>query len=204
MKDQKSLSRYNTSFKFFWAFCHIKGIDTQSATMSEVAGLLLQFDKVMSSHARFAYSSLLLISGLEQLTFNPMLRQIKRKWNDSQARYASFYDASDPIKKLAAGKLNWQSIEQVRLRLLLCCRFLMLCRNIDLAQMYRTISTVNGKPFVLIQRKGWKKSQWEALFDNFLLSRNMSLDFAKTLCQINRIKTGILWFPSVQSLVSPL
>ena len=39
----------------------------------------------------------------------------------------------------------------------------MLCRNIDLERMYITISMVGNKCFVLIQRKGWLKPQWEAV-----------------------------------------
>ena len=161
--DLKSLSRYEKSFKLFWAFCNIKGMDTISATMSEVAGLILQFEKIMPTHARFAYASLLLIPGLEQLFFSPLLRALKRKWNSSQARYFSFYDAADPVRKLAGIKLKWDSIADVRLRLVMACRFFMLCRNIDLARMYRSFSSVDGKPFILIQRKGWRIPQWEAM-----------------------------------------
>ena len=59
--------------------------------------------------------------------------------------------------------IDWNSISEVRLQLLLCCRFLMLCRNVDLERMYITISMVGNKHFVLIQRKGWIKPQWEAM-----------------------------------------
>ena len=123
IKGLKSLSRCEKSFKLFWAFCDINGLDAINATLSEVAGLVLQFDKIMPSHGRFAYSSLLWIPGLEQLAFNPLLRQIKRQWNTCQARFASLYDVSAPVRKLAAQGLNWASVEHVRLRLLLACRF---------------------------------------------------------------------------------
>jgi hypothetical protein len=85
--------------------------------MSQIAGLILQFDKVMPTQSRFAYASLLLVPGLEQLTFNPLLRQIKRTWNVSQARYSSFYDASSIVQKLASAPLNWTSLEQFRKQL---------------------------------------------------------------------------------------
>ena len=163
MGELKSLTRYEKSFKLFWAFCTIKGLNALEATLSKVAGLILQFDKLMPSHARFAYASLLLIPGLEQLTFDPLLKGVKRKWNSSQVRYFSFYDAQDPLRKLAGTSLNWYSVHDVRMRLILSCRFLMLCRNIDLSRMYRTISFVDERPFILIQRKGWTKPQWEAM-----------------------------------------
>jgi len=159
----KSLQRYNKPFKMFWAFCKEKGINTLSATLSELAGFILQFDKILPSQSRFAYAGLILIPGLEQLSFNPILRQLKRKWNISEARYVTFYDASNPVKKLANCEFHWNSMEQVRLQLILCCRFLMLCRNVDLARMYRTVSLVGGKPFVLIQRNGWTKPKWESM-----------------------------------------
>ena len=39
----------------------------------------------------------------------------------------------------------------------------MLCRNIDLERMFRKISFVGDKPFVLMQRKGCLRPQWEAM-----------------------------------------
>ena len=69
----------------------------------------------------------------------------------------------DPLKKLAAQPLNWDDTNEIRTRLILVLRFFMLCRNVDLERMYRTISMVDNKPFVLIQRKGQRRPQWEAL-----------------------------------------
>ena len=132
-------------------------------TLHEITGMLLEFQNILPTRTRLVYSSLLLLPGMDQLAFTPMLRQLKRQWNVSNVRYASFYDASDPLEKLVTSNINWESISQVRMQLLLCCRFLMLCRNIDLERMYRTISMVGEKPFVLIQRKGWLKPQWETM-----------------------------------------
>ena len=80
-----------------------------------------------------------------------------------QTRYVSFYNAKDPVARLAATAFNWRSVEHVRLRLLLCCRFFMLCRNIDLERMFRKISFVGDKHFVLMQSKGCLIPQWEAM-----------------------------------------
>ena len=76
--DLKSLTRYDRSFKLFWAFCNIKGLNAVQATLSEIAGMTLEFDRIMPTQSRFAYASLLLIPGLEQLTFNPLLRHNKK------------------------------------------------------------------------------------------------------------------------------
>ena len=34
-------------------------------------------------------------------------------------------------------------------------------RSIDLARLHRTLSFVGGRPFILVQRKGWKCPRWE-------------------------------------------
>ena len=77
------------------------------------------------------------------------------RWNTSNARYVAFYDARLPVAKLAERALDWASVPALRLQLLLAMRFIMLCRNVDLERVYRTFSMVDGKPFILIQRKGW-------------------------------------------------
>ena len=51
----------------------------------------------------------------------------------------------------------------MRTRLLLCLRFAMLCPNVYLERMHRTFSLVDGQPFVLMQRKGWKFAQRESI-----------------------------------------
>ena len=80
LKDLKSIPRYNRAFKLFWAFCTSKNVSATNATLTEVASLLLQFDKLMPTHGRHAYAALLLVPGLEQLQFNYLLRQQKKEF----------------------------------------------------------------------------------------------------------------------------
>ena len=163
LKDIPSLDRYDRAFKLFWAFCNIHELHPTSASLHQVAGLIVEFNKVMPHQARHAYAALLFIPGLDQLAFNPLLRQIKKTWHHSQARYATFYDASFPVQKLARKPLPQGNIAALRDRRIPVMRCFMLCRNIDLVRMYRTISMVDHQPYILIQRKGWKKPQWEAV-----------------------------------------
>ena len=100
---------------------------------------------------------------MDQLAFSPLLKNVKRIWNTSQSRYVSFYDAQNPLKKMLLQKLNWENTEQVRTRLILALRFIMLCRSIDLERMFRTVSMIGSKPFILLQRKGIRQPQWESL-----------------------------------------
>ena len=130
LKSLKSPPRYNRAFKLFLGFCTLKNVNTSSATLTEIASMVLEFDKIMPMHGRHAFAALLLIPGLAQLSFEPLLRQLKRTWNVSQTRYVSFFNAKDLIERLAATTLDWHHVEHVRLRLLLCCRFLMLVETL--------------------------------------------------------------------------
>ena len=119
----KSMLRYEHPFKLFWAFCKINKLNATQATLAQVAGMMLEFNKILPNQARHAYAALLKIPGFDQLAFSPLLKNIKRIWNTSQARYVSFYDAKTPITKMMLQKLNWDNIEQVRTRLILVLRF---------------------------------------------------------------------------------
>ena len=163
LKSKTCLPRYARAFKLFWAYATIKGASATSGTLATIAGLLLEFDKLLPQHSKQAYAALLLIPDLEQLTFQPLLKAIKRNWNTAQVRYAAFYDAALPLERLGCQKLNWSSPEDLRTRLILVLRFLMLCRSIDLERLYRAVSFVGETPYVLIRRKGQLQAQWEAL-----------------------------------------
>ena len=108
LNDLKSLGRYERPFKLFWAFCMVKGLNATSSSITEIASMLITFEKVMPTQERHAYAALLLIPGLDQLAFCPLIKTLKRKWNTSQARYVSFYDAKMPILKLANQTLDWK------------------------------------------------------------------------------------------------
>ena len=118
MKQKKCLPRYNKAFQLFWAFATIRGCSV-TGSLATVAGLLLEFEKIMPQHSKQAYAALLLIPDLEQLSFHPLLRSIKRIWNVSQVRYATFYDAAVPLERLGHQALNWNSIEELRTRLIM-------------------------------------------------------------------------------------
>ena len=78
LKNLNTLNRYNRPFQLFWAFCKIKGLDAIRSTLSQVAGMLLHFENLFPQQARYAYSALLLIPGMDQLAFSPLLKQVKK------------------------------------------------------------------------------------------------------------------------------
>ena len=55
--DLKSLTRYDKSFRFFWAFCKLRDVDINRATLHEVAKHVFRFEKIVPNYARFAYAS---------------------------------------------------------------------------------------------------------------------------------------------------
>ena len=85
----------------------------------------------------------------------------KRLWNQSEAKYPTFWNASPVVHTLGNQPLDWENAAALRLRLILCRRLSPLYRSIDLARLDRTISFLSGVPFILVQRKGWPHKKWE-------------------------------------------
>ena len=99
--------------------------------------------------------------GFEQLRVSPLLSRVKREWNHSEAKYATFWDASIFLKNLVNEPLDWASVGAVRARLIICWRLLGLHRSVDLARLQRCVSLVGSTPFVLVRQKGWRTPKWE-------------------------------------------
>ena len=156
-----SLTRYQSAFEVFWRQCVGQNLDLSTASLWEIASQLLKLNVFQTHQARNAYSALLLIPGLDQLRFSPLLKQIKKGWNQSVPKYATFWSGSNFLKKLATQALDWTSPSQIRDRLILSWRLVQLCRSIDLARLFRKVTMVDGRPFVWIQRKGWTQPRWE-------------------------------------------
>ena len=136
-------------------------MDLLSVSLDGLAGELLFLNAHSPPAARHAYSALLLIPGFEQLRFSPLLSRVKREWNHSEAKYATFWDASIFLKNLVNEPLDWASVGAVRARLIICWRLIGLHRSVDLARLQRCVSLVGSTPFVLIRRKGWRTPKWE-------------------------------------------
>ena len=68
-----------TALSNCFSFLHIAKISATTATLTQVAGLLVQFNDVMPDQSRNAYASLLLVPVMDQLQFNPLLRQVKKR-----------------------------------------------------------------------------------------------------------------------------
>ena len=156
-----SLSRYNFAFKRFWGFCKLKNLPINQASMAQVASNLQLMNNYFPTDCKNVYAALLKIPGFDQLRFHPLLNNCKKQWQKSIPKYATFWSPEPVIQKLLREPLDFKNVSQVRDRLILSLRFFMLFRNIDLHRTYRTVSLVNGKPFISVQRKNWSQPQLE-------------------------------------------
>ena len=118
---------------------------------------------ISRAQARNAYSAMLLLPGYSQLRFLPILAPFKREWNLNVEKYATFWNPETIVRSMAASTLDWHNVVELRNRLIFVCKLLCLHRSIDLSRLLRTVSVVNGTPFMLIQRKGWKTHKWEEI-----------------------------------------
>ena len=158
-----SISRYNTSFRKLYGILLQGGVPPSEATVAQVASGLLTLSKFSKSEAKNAYSAMLLFPGFQPLRFNHVVSVLKKTWKSDTPKYASFWCPEPILRGLleATKSLNALSLPDLRLSLLLSLRLLQLCRGIDLANILRTVSFVQNRPFIRIKRKGWRTHRWE-------------------------------------------
>ena len=101
LKSNKSWTRYDSAFKLLWGICAARKMTLENMTLQQMAGNILFLNKYSPSKARNAYSALLFLPGWDQLRFSPLLSNFKRGWQSTQAKYSTFWDAQDVLKKLA-------------------------------------------------------------------------------------------------------
>ena len=153
--------RYDRAFRTLWAVMKEKQLDPLTASIDQIASILILMDKINTHEARNAFAACLLFPGMEMLRFVPIIKPLKKKWNVSLPKYADFWDASRLFVELKNKPIDWNSIVQVRNRLIIIMRLVHLMRSVDLARTFRCISIQDGKHWILLQRKGAVKPQWE-------------------------------------------
>ena len=92
LKSLGDISRYDRAFRKFYAFCKLKGVQLESASNYESAGLLISFNEYGKNEARNSCSALVTLPGFEQLRFSPIMRKLKQAWNTTNAKYGAFWD----------------------------------------------------------------------------------------------------------------
>ena len=91
--------RYESAFKLLWGLCVHRKMTFAQMTLEQMAGNILYLNKFSVAQARNAYSALLTLPGWEQLRFCHLLQSCKRKWNTTQPKYSTFWDATTLLKK---------------------------------------------------------------------------------------------------------
>jgi hypothetical protein len=175
LKKLGNVSRYEKPFKKLFAILQEKHVHPLQARVVDVAAALLSLNEISVAEARNAYAAVCLLPGFEGIRFSPILKSLKRIWNHSVQKYATFWDPRPILKKLQSTQpLTDFSVPELRNRLILLFRLLALHRGIDLARTQRSLSMVDGKFFILVQRKGWRCPRWEQIMqdsDNPALSQ---------------------------------
>ena len=152
--------RYNTSFALLSAMAVRKNLTIDSPTDAFV-GLLIDLHQFSESHARNAYSALLLILGFDQIEFHPMLAPYRKQWNKSTAKYAAFWDPMPIFLAFINTSYDRGVISQVRLKLILLWRFLTFFRSIHFSQVRRDVSSIGDRNWVVVRRKNQWDFRWE-------------------------------------------
>ena len=104
---------------------------------------------------RNVYSALLMIPGTQQLRFEPTMKKLKVKWNQSVPRYDIFYQVDLLIHTLM-NRPPPSTEEGIREHLIILLRFFCLFRGVDLARCKNEIVQKHGMWFLNMQRKGQK------------------------------------------------
>jgi len=165
LSSHKSLGRYDNAFRLLLGICKHRGINPTTASLPQLASQILYLNKFLPSQAKNAYSACLLLPGLDQLRFSPILGQAKRAWNKSSIRYPCFWDVHPILERMKNQTINWNSVAQVRARLILTTRIFMLFRSGDLANTFRCMSKSGDTHYIMVRRKGHLKPHWEPIIN---------------------------------------
>ena len=144
---------YNSGFKTFWAFCTTQNINVTDAPLEEIAMQLNAMFLIDPIKTKYAYAAITTIPGYDSLRFSSHLKICRQRWNKSQPKYATFWDAQPILTYLLQQPLDWKNIQQVRDRLIIALRIFQLCRSIDLQRCWRTMSKVGGQFFLRYKGK---------------------------------------------------
>jgi hypothetical protein len=132
-----------------------------------VATSLLELSTLSVAEARNAYSAVCLLPGFDPIRFSPLFKNLKRTWNHSVQKYATFWDPEPVLRQMITTKsLQSMTESELRGRLIMLFRLLALNRGIDLERTQRTVSVVHDSCFVLVRRKGWLTPKWEEVIKN--------------------------------------
>ena len=90
IKQLGSVDRYDSAFRKLYVILKEQGVEPISATIGKVAEAIIALSALSHADARNAYCAMLLLPGFAALRFAPLLMGLRKKWNISVHKYASF------------------------------------------------------------------------------------------------------------------
>ena len=172
-----TLRRYESTWQAFFTMLATKTVDYRGRPAQEVVQALTEvqtyklalFLQEFSNHstlaqARNLYSALLLFPCCAQLRFEPLLRVLKRSWNQAMPRYPLFYQVEDILADLCNSPTPSTEVA-IRERLIILLRILCLYRGVDLAQAHRRINTAQQPWMIWMLRKGRPQATWYPILE---------------------------------------
>ena len=80
LDQNKSMGRYDPSFKRLWVLIKSQGVAPQHATLGQVASAIIKLHHLSPGQAKNAYRGRLLLPGFSALRFQPLLNPSKKFW----------------------------------------------------------------------------------------------------------------------------
>jgi hypothetical protein len=133
-------------------------------TLLQAASTVLALHSFAPYRASAAYNTFLLFARFNQLRFEPSLRNVKKLWNTSSAKYVTSYNFKHILQKWAATPVPAFE-EAIRGRLVMVLRIMHLMRSIDVSRTRRSAAEFRDQWFVPVMRKGAKVHSLEQLID---------------------------------------
>ena len=99
LKTLPNLERYQNAFNVLFAQCLHCNVNLLTSSFWEIATQINRLNMVSSNQARHAYSALLLIPGMDQLRFYPLLKTCKNLWNQHSLKYPVFWSRTEILQK---------------------------------------------------------------------------------------------------------
>ena len=91
LDQNKSMGKYDPSFRKLWVLIKAQGVLPQCATLSQVASAIITLHHLTPSQAKNAYSGMLLVPGFSALRSEPLLAPFKKLCNSSTQKYGTFW-----------------------------------------------------------------------------------------------------------------
>ena len=139
------------------------GYSFPGVSTAQVASILSTIDVDSAPQARSAFAALQKFPTMHSLQFDPAIRAMRQRWNQSTPKYTVFWSGEALVARLLGQPLDWSSRFQLRSRLIIVLRLFQLYRSFDCANMVRLWGNIEDQWFMPTRRKGWSTLRWDRI-----------------------------------------